>query len=143
MAEVSRLVEILVACFVRVFAALVSGPLVEFFPLPACVDPPGILRSTRSALIRPGLLAIVRGRQAEKARTSRLSVELVQAMADFSPWPRAVVGLGVVCSFPVGCCPVEQKEERTLRVESSMRRESVVGQMKLHRDWQTRAVVKA
>lgn len=70
-------------------------------------------------------------------------MELVRARADFSPWPRAVVGPGGVCSFPVACCPVQQKEEQALREESSMRRESVVEQMKLHRDWQTRAVVKA
>ena len=143
MAEVSRLVEILVAYFVRAFAAPTSGSLVESFPLPACVDPPGTLHSARSASIHPGLLAIVTGRQAAKARTSRSSVELGRAMAGFSPWPRAVVGPGAVCSFPVGCYPVQQKEEQALREESSMRRESVVERMKLHRDWQTRAVVKA
>ena len=43
LAEVSHLVEILVACFARAFVAPTSGSLVESFPLPACVDPPGIL----------------------------------------------------------------------------------------------------
>ncbi len=64
-------------------------------------------------------------------------------MAGFSPWPREAVDLDVVCSFPVVCYPVEQEEEWTLGMRNSMRRESVVEQMKLHRDWQSRAVVKA
>ena len=68
--------------------------------------------------------------------------ELYQAAADFSPWPREAVDLGVVCSFPVICYPIEQEERPTLRVRSSMREESVEVQMKLHRDWQKRAVVK-
>ena len=49
----------------------------------------------------------------------------------------------MVCSFPVTWCPVKQEEKQPLRVKSSMREESVVEQMKLHRDWQRRAVVKA
>lgn len=64
-------------------------------------------------------------------------------MADFFPWPREAAGLGVVCSFSVVCYPVEEEEKRTLGVRSSMRRENVVAWMKLHRDLQTRAVVKA
>lgn len=57
--EVPRRVEILVACFVRAFAAPTSGSLVESSPLPVCVDPPPIWRSTKSALTRLGRLAIV------------------------------------------------------------------------------------
>lgn len=78
-----------------------------------------------------------------KPMASQSFVELVRVMADFCPWPREAVGLGVVCSFPVVWYPIEQEEKRTLWAKSSMRRESVVGQMKLHRDWQRRAVVKA
>ena len=48
-----------------------------------------------------------------------------------------------MCSFPVVCYPIEEEEERTLGVRNSMRRENGVEQMKLHRDLQTRAVVKA
>lgn len=83
--EVSRLVEILVACFVRAFAAPTSNPLVESSPPPACVDPPRIWLATMSALTRPGLLAIVKARQAAKLTTARLFVELVQATAGFFP----------------------------------------------------------
>ena len=49
----------------------------------------------------------------------------------------------MVCSFSEVCYPVEEEEKRTLGVRSSMRRESVVEQMKLHRDLQRGAVVKA
>ena len=49
----------------------------------------------------------------------------------------------MVCSFLVTWCPVKQEEKETLRVKSNMRRETVVEQMTLHRDWQRRAVVKA
>lgn len=140
---VSRLVEILVAYFVRAFAAPTSDPLVESFLLPAYVDLPRIWRVTRSALTRLGLLAIVKARQAAKPMAGRLSAKLVQAKADFFPWPREAVSLGVVCSFSVVCYPVEEEEKRTLGVRSSMRRESVAEQMELHRDSQTRAVVKA
>lgn len=78
-----------------------------------------------------------------KPRRDRWFVALVPAMADFFPWPREAAGLGVVCSSPVVCYPVEEEKKRTLGVRNSMRRESVVEQMKLHRDLQTRAVVKA
>ena len=64
--EVSRLVEILVACFVRAFAAPTSVPLAESFPLPVFVYLPPIWHSAKSALIRPDLLAIVRVRQVAK-----------------------------------------------------------------------------
>ena len=141
--EVSRLVEILVACSVRASAAPASTLLVEFFPLPVCVDLPQSWHAARSALTHPDLPAIVRARQARKPMASHSVVELARVMADFYPWPRAAVGLGVVCSFPLTWCPVKQEEKGILRVKSSMRRESVVEQMKLHRDWQTRAVVKA
>ena len=141
--EVSRLVKILVACFVRASAAPTSTPPVGSFPLPVCVDLPHFWHSASSALTRPDPLAIVRARRARKPMASHSLVELVRAMADFSPWPRAAGGLGVVCSFLVTWCPVKQEEKETLRVTSNMRRESVVEQMKLHRDWQRRAVVKA
>lgn len=140
--EGSRPVEILVACFVRAFAAPTSSPLVESFLLPVCVDPPRIWRVTRFALTRLDRLAIVKARQAAKPMTGRLFVALVRAMADFVPWLREAAGLGVVCSFSGVCYPVEEEEKRTLGVRNSMRRESVVEQMKLHRDLQTRAVVK-
>lgn len=74
--------------------------------------------------------------------TDRSFVELVQVMADFFPWPREAASLGVVCSFSVVCYPVEEEEKRTLGVRSSKRRENVVEWMTLHRDLQTRAVVK-
>lgn len=141
--EVSRLVEILVACSVQASAAPTSTPLVGSSPLPVYVDLPRFWHSARSALTRPDLLAIVRARQARKPMASHSLGELARAMADFYPWPRAAVDLGVVCSFPVTWCPVKQEEKRTLGVKSSMRRESVVEQMKPHRDWQRRAVVKA
>ena len=83
--EVSRLVEILVACFVRAFAAPTSDSLVVSFPLPVCVDPPRTWLATSSALTRPGHLAIVQARQAAKLTTGWSFVELVQAMADFFP----------------------------------------------------------
>lgn len=139
---VSRLVEILVAYFVRSFAGPTSDPLVGSFPPPVCVDPPRIWLATMSALTRPGLLAIEKARQAAKLTTARLFAELVQATADFFPWPREAAGLGVVCSFSAVCYPVEEEEKRTLGVRSRMRRERVE-QMRLHRDWQTGAVVKA
>ena len=141
--EVSRLVEILVACSVQASAAPTSTPPVGSFPLPVCVGLPQFWHSARSALTRPDLLAIVRAQQARKPMASHSPVELARAMANFYPWPRAAVGLGVVCSFPVTWCPVKQEEKRTLRMKSSMRRESVVERMKLHRDRQRRAVVKA
>ena len=140
--EGSRLVEILVACSVQASAAPTSAPLVGSFPLPVCVDLPQFWHSARSALTRPDLLATVRARQARKPMANHLLVELARAMADFYPWPRAAVDLDVVCSFPVTWCPVKQEEKRTLKV-SNMRRESVVERMKLHGDWQRRAVVKA
>ena len=141
--EVSRLVKILVACFAQAFAAPTSEFLVESFPLPVCVDPPQTWHVTKTALTRPDLLAIVQARQAGKLMTGRLFVELVQAMADFFPWRREAASLGEVCSFFVVCYPIEEEEERTLGVRSSMRGENVVEQMKLHRDLQNRAVVKA
>ena len=70
-------------------------------------------------------------------------VEIVPVKADFSPWPMEAVGLYVVWSFPVFCYPGGQAEKCSLEVRSSMKRESVVDQMKPHRDWQTRAAVKA
>ena len=139
----SRLVEILVACFVRASAAPILDPPVESFPPPVCADPPQILLVTKSALTHLGLLAIVRAQLAGKPTTGRLFVELVPAMADFFPWPKEAANLGAVCSFSAVCSPIEKEEKRTLGVRSSMRRESVVGQMKLHRDWRSRAVVKA
>lgn len=74
--------------------------------------------------------------------TARLFGELVRAMADFFPWPREAAGLDVVCSFSVVCYPVEEEERLTWGVRSNMRRESVVEQMKPHRDVERRAVVK-
>ena len=142
MVEVCRLVEILVACAVQPSAAPTSDPLVEFFPLPVCVDPPRIWLVTRCALTRPGLLAIGWARQAGKATTSWLFVKLVPVTADFFPWPREAAGLGVVCSFSGVCYPVEEEEKRTLGVRNSKRGENVVEWMTPHRDSQTRAVVK-
>ena len=49
----------------------------------------------------------------------------------------------MVCSFPALCCPVGSEEKWTLGVRSSTKRENVAEQVKPHRDWQTRAVVKA
>lgn len=94
-------------------------------------------------MIHPDLPAIVTARRVAKLMAGQSFVELVRATADFCPWPKEAGGLGVVCSFPVVCFPIEQEEKQNLRAQSSMRRESVVGQMKLHRDWQRRAVVKA
>ena len=107
--EVSRLVEILVAYSVRVFAAPTSVSLVESFPLPVCVGLPPSWRSARSALTRPGLLATVTARPVGKPMASQSSVVPARAMADFYPWPRAAVGLGAVYSFPVICCPIKQE----------------------------------
>ena len=140
--EVSRFAEILVAYFVRPFAVPTSNPLVVSSLPPACVVPPRIWLATMSALTRPDLLAIAKARQAAKLTTARLFVGLVQVTADFFPWPREAAGLGVVCSFSAVCYPVEEEEKRTLGVRSRMRRERVE-QMRLHRDWQTGAVVKA
>ena len=83
--EVPRLVEILVACFVRAFAAPTSDFLVESSPLPVCVDPPQTWHVTKTALTRPDLLAIVQAQQARKPMTGRLFGELVRAMADSFP----------------------------------------------------------
>ena len=113
--EVSRLVKMCLAYFVPAFVAPTSNSPVSSFPLPVSADPP---------------------------RTVPWFVELVPALADFFPWPREAVRVGVVCSFFVVYYPVEEEEKWTLGMTSSMRRE-MVEQMELHRDWQRRAVVKA
>ena len=124
--EVSRLVETLVAYFVRAFAAPILGLLVESFLLPVFVDPPQTWLVTRSALTRLGLLAIVRAQQAATPMKGWQFVALVQVLAGFFPWTREAAGLDAECSFSAVCYPVEEEEKRILGVRSRMRRESVV-----------------
>ena len=83
--EVHRLVENLVKWSARLFAAPISESLVGSFPPPVFVDPPRIWHSTRSALIRPLRLAIVRAQPGGQARTGQLIAEIVPVRADFSP----------------------------------------------------------